>query len=166
MTELRKPYPGNPLYLVTAEGRVWGPGAGRYAAERPGAKLLRVYTDKYGYPFVRIKLRCRYRQVKVHRMVLETFVGPCPDGMECCHADGNPANPRLENLRWDTSSANKIDRLPDAPGDKRPRGVKLCAEDVRAIRESDARTCDLAHAYDVAVCTIQRARSGSQWAHV
>jgi len=26
--------------------------------------------------------------------------------MECCHEDGNPANNRLDNLRWDTHSAN------------------------------------------------------------
>ena len=26
---------------------------------------------------------------RVHRLVLETFVGPCPGGMECCHANGN-----------------------------------------------------------------------------
>src|SRR6185312_7030300 len=45
-----------------------------------------------------------------HRLVLEAFVGPCPDGMECCHNDGNPANNRVENLRWDTTSANQLDR--------------------------------------------------------
>lgn len=51
------------------------------------------------------KLHYRY----VHRLVLEAFVGPCPDGMECCHSNGNPADNRVENLRWDTPSANTID---------------------------------------------------------
>jgi hypothetical protein len=48
---------------------------------------------------------------KVHRLVLETFVGPCPDGMECCHNNGDPADNRLENLRWDTLSSNAYDRV-------------------------------------------------------
>lgn len=45
----------------------------------------------------------------VHRLVLDAFVGPCPDGHECCHYDDNPQNNRLENLRWDTKVANARD---------------------------------------------------------
>lgn len=45
----------------------------------------------------------------VHRLVLETFVGPCPDGMEGCHNDGNPTNNVLGNLRWDTHEENTAD---------------------------------------------------------
>lgn len=50
----------------------------------------------------------------VHRAVLEAFVGPCPPGMECCHWDDDPANNRLENLRWDTPSGNARDRVRNA----------------------------------------------------
>lgn len=49
----------------------------------------------------------KYHQVKinqkhcyVHRLVLETFEGPCPPGFECDHIDRNPSNNNLENLRW------------------------------------------------------------------
>lgn len=47
----------------------------------------------------------------VHSLVLQAFVGPCPEGMECCHNDGNPANNHLGNLRWDTPSANVLDQV-------------------------------------------------------
>lgn len=47
----------------------------------------------------------------VHRLVLEAFVGPCPEGMEGCHEDGDPTNNRLENLRWGTHSSNMLDRV-------------------------------------------------------
>lgn len=46
----------------------------------------------------------------VHRLVLETFRGKCPDGMEACHKDGNPQNNQLSNLRWGTPKANAADR--------------------------------------------------------
>lgn len=49
-----------------------------------------------GYKVVHINGK-RYR---VHRLVLETFVGPCPDGMECDHSDRNRRNNALTNLRW------------------------------------------------------------------
>ena len=46
----------------------------------------------------------------VHHLVLEAFVGPCPPGMEGCHADDDRMNNHLSNLRWDTRSANILDR--------------------------------------------------------
>jgi HNH endonuclease len=51
------------------------------------------------------------RWCRMHRLILETFVGPCPPGLVCCHADGNPANNRLSNLRWDTPAANVADAI-------------------------------------------------------
>lgn len=51
------------------------------------------------------------KQKRVHRLVLEAFVGPCPPGMECCHWDDDPKNNHLSNLRWDTRSANKYDSV-------------------------------------------------------
>jgi hypothetical protein len=47
----------------------------------------------------------------VHRLVLQAFVGPCPEGMECRHLDGNSANNRLENLAWGTCSENSADMV-------------------------------------------------------
>jgi len=47
----------------------------------------------------------------VHRLVLETFIGPCPSGMECRHLDGNPENNKLNNLKWGTRSDNQKDSL-------------------------------------------------------
>jgi hypothetical protein len=50
-------------------------------------------------------------QQLVHRVVLETFVGSCPDGMECCHLDDVKTNNKLVNLRWDTHDANVVDKV-------------------------------------------------------
>ena len=47
----------------------------------------------------------------VQRVVLEGFVGLRPDGLEACHNDRDPANNRLDNLRWDTHTGNLADRL-------------------------------------------------------
>lgn len=46
---------------------------------------------------------------KVPHLVLEAFVGPRPDGLVCCHNDGDATNNRVENLRWDTHSSNNYD---------------------------------------------------------
>ncbi len=53
----------------------------------------------------------RGRKKAVHRLVLSAFVGPCPDGMECCHDDGDPTNNAVSNLYWGTRSQNMRDRF-------------------------------------------------------
>ena len=51
------------------------------------------------------------KTVGVHRLVLEAFVGPCPDGMEACHYNDIADDNRLSNLRWGTRSDNFYDRV-------------------------------------------------------
>jgi HNH endonuclease/NUMOD4 motif len=51
------------------------------------------------------------RSYYVHDLVLTAFVGPCPDGQEGCHNDGNGTHNSLVNLRWDTRSENTYDRV-------------------------------------------------------
>lgn len=65
----------------------------------------------YGHLSVGLKRNSSRVTVRVHRLVLEAFVGPCPPGMEACHNDGDTSNNSLPNLRWDTSSANKQDMI-------------------------------------------------------
>lgn len=48
---------------------------------------------------------------KVHHLVLEAFVGPCPPGMQCLHGDGDPTNNALANIKWGTASENMLDRV-------------------------------------------------------
>ncbi len=77
---------------------------------------------------------------KVHRLVLETFVGFCPMGMECLHIDGNPANNRIENLRWGTRFENKADERKHARLYGRRQGSTwLTVEIIRAIKRDLAQ---------------------------
>lgn len=49
--------------------------------------------------------------VRVHTLVLEAFIGPRPDDMECCHDNGDPSDARLSNLYWGTHSQNQLDQV-------------------------------------------------------
>jgi len=46
-----------------------------------------------------------------HRVVLEAFVGPCPDGLVTRHLDGVKLNNRLSNLTYGTYTENNLDIL-------------------------------------------------------
>lgn len=106
MTERWLPVVGHEGYEVSDYGRVRGPKGLRPIYAKSHRPVQRVYVGKVRY---------------VHHLVLEAFVGPRPDGYECCHADDNPANNHLSNLRWDTRSANSIDAVRNG---RHPTGSK------------------------------------------
>lgn len=123
------------------------------------------------------KYMCIYwrgRKYRVHRLVLEAFVGPCPPGMECCHNNGNPADNRLENLRWDTRSANCLDAvqhgtspgLTSRYGESNP-SAKLTLDQVQMIRVAYADGAgtqkDFADMFGVAPSTIAMLLRGYNW---
>lgn len=78
----------------------------------------------------------RSRAAYIHRLVLEAFVGPCPEGMECRHLDGDRFNNTLTNLCWDTYQVNANDRIrhgTQVRGEDHGR-AKLTQEVVDSIR--------------------------------
>jgi hypothetical protein len=60
---------------------------------------------------VRLQIQNIGKTFYVHRLVLQAFIGPCPEGYEACHEDGDPFNNRLSNLRWDTHVENIKDSI-------------------------------------------------------
>lgn len=75
------------------------------------AKMMVLGRTKKGYVIVNISRDGKSKTHNVHALVLTSFVGPRPAGMEACHGDGNPKNNRLDNLRWGTPSSNVQDML-------------------------------------------------------
>lgn len=76
----------------------------------------------------------------VGRLVLLTFVGPPPEGMECCHGPRGRSCHHLDNLSWGTRKKNVMDMLRDGtlPQGERNGQAKLTEEAVRSIREEYA----------------------------
>ena len=72
-------------------------------------QMLTPFLNHKGYPTLRLKRNRKRHFLTVHRAVLLAFVGPPPPGHVGCHADDNPTNNHLDNLRWDTWSANQWD---------------------------------------------------------
>ncbi len=132
------------LYEVSNMGRVrniqrWVKSKG------PGKKLLpvvirRLQLNRYGYPVACLNGKEKPVLKSVHRMVVEAFIGPIPDGMQVNHRDGNKQNNHLDNLEICTHSQNQLHRhrvLGQNNGENHPR-AKLKEEDVHAIRSMAA----------------------------
>lgn len=157
---------GYPDYAVGDDGSVW--------SKRKNGRWNKMNTssDKDGYLQVRITNGLR-TQRRVHHLVLEAFVGPCPNGHQACHfPDRDVTNNRRCNLRWDTLLENARDRIrhgTQVRGESQPR-AKLTDADVSAIREEyfsgDVRAEDIAARYDVTATLIQNIVRGKTWKHV
>ena len=78
--------------LTFYRGRVLKPGRGKYMV------VVLTRGDER---------LCEY----IHRLVMLTFKGPCPPRLEVCHSDSDRYNCKLDNMRYDTRSANAQDRI-------------------------------------------------------
>jgi hypothetical protein len=83
-------------------------------------KLSKISNESYFY--VGLSKNGKQTHFYVHRLVLLTFIGEPKKGFICCHNDGNGLNNKLENLRWDTTFSNSMDKSNHKNGIKKPMG--------------------------------------------
>lgn len=69
-----------------------------------------VWHSGFGRSGKYLGTRIDGRTVLLHRFIYSEKFGPIPDGMEIDHADQNPLNNSLENLRLVTRSINAANR--------------------------------------------------------
>lgn len=98
-------------YEVSSRGRVRSLDRVDSYGRRRRGKDRRLAKQRSGHLTVALSRDGENVSYGVHRLVLLAFVGPCPDGMECCHWNDVPWDNRLVNLRWDTRSANQLDSV-------------------------------------------------------
>lgn len=66
---------------------------------------------RQGYHVVNLSKNGVTAKFYVHRLVLTAFRGEPEPGAECCHCNGIRDDNRLQNLRWDTHTANVRDSI-------------------------------------------------------
>lgn len=92
--------------VITIPSR-WG---GTHAIPHRG-RVLSLNLNKSGYLYVHLGRRNARR---VHRLVAEAFLDPCPAGMEVRHGPGGKTDNRAANLSYGMHSENQgADRLRD-----------------------------------------------------
>ena len=126
---------------------------------------------------VTLRVNGQNKTCRIHQLILSTFIGPCPPGLEGCHNNGDPLDNRLDNLRWDTHQNNMADTKahgtysppPIHLGELHPNS-KLKIEDVKYIRSIKEWPRGLqrqvAKNLGVVDMTISRIRLGQGWNHI
>ena len=141
------------------------------------------HKDKDGY--LHVQLICnekKKRKLRVHRLVLEAFVGFCPKGMECNHIDGNKSNNHLSNLEWVTPEENIRHGVSTGlfPKGENSCTAKLKDGDVRRIKKllasesykqkpkprTGLTNLGIARMFNVDESTISNIKTGRTWSHI
>jgi len=97
MTEEWRDIPEFPDYRVSSHGRVRSLFTGeirKHQMSRLGYCRIGLYRDR--------RPVCRF----IHRLVAAAFIGPCPDGLQTNHIDGDKTNNHIENLEYLTRHGN------------------------------------------------------------
>lgn len=159
---------GFPHYRVGDDASVWSRKNNKWKP-RLTWRLLNQYRDSKGYARLQLSGEAGIVTVCVHHLVLKAFVGPKPEGMECRHLDGNPANNRLSNLCWGTPRENQADKARHGTmlTGTRAHGARLSEDDVREIRRRKAagehRSVIAAH-FKIHVTYVNAIARGAIWA--
>ncbi len=102
-------------------------------------RILKSSDNGRGYNWVYLSKNNIRRKYYIHRLVLESFVGPCPQEMEGCHNDGKTKNNFIENLRWDTRKNNNRDKI--------KHGTLVCGSKIKQSKLSDQNVIDIINRY-------------------
>jgi len=155
------------IYDVSDNGRIKSLARKDIAGRQLRNRVLKPRVTR-GYEYVELYKGGRSKNKRVHRLVLDAFVGSCPDDMECRHLDGNSRNNNLDNLQWGTIIENRQDSVLHGTI---PRGgsngqAKLMEEDVIWIRQLGAPQEKIARCFGVSVALVSLIKSRKRWRHV
>lgn len=111
---------GQPIYesptwpgcYPTRDGKTLWRFARYRNAARPTWRKLNLHPDGGGYAHTYVKQQHRAVQVKMHRIVIETYGPPQPTPKhEVRHLDGCRTNNHIDNLAWGTRAENYADSV-------------------------------------------------------
>lgn len=161
-------------YWVSENGNIWTVWmlhSGNRKRRQAEWRRLKPIPDSQGY----LSVKVNRVNLKIHRIVLEAFVGPCPDGMECRHLDGNFSNNRLGNLCWGTKLENWQDKIRHGRDNvghnfgERNGNSRLTVNDVLEIRRLyrlGVGPRKLAAQFGVNRNHIRHIAIGKKWGHI
>lgn len=130
------------FYAVSDHGRVMRTASGK--ASNPG-QIKDIRISSTGYHIAALYSNCKMKHVRIHIQVAAEFIGPCPEGHEVNHKDGNPLNNHYSNLEYTTHTGNMHHMF--HTGLRKCKFSEADIEDIRRRVENGEKQIDLAVEY-------------------
>lgn len=135
-------------------------------------RIMKRYSSKtqYGRMSVNLSVNGVAKTHLVHHLVMRSFFGEMPEGMEVAHNDGDPRNNRLDNLRYSTPMENTADKFSHGTVlvGEAVKTSKLTARQVSEIRSlrSKATVYQIADSFGISIAQVSRIHTGKRWGHL
>lgn len=151
---------------------------GRIRRALPGpstrtGRILSGSTQRDGYVLVNLSRHGKTRAWLLHRLVAHAFLGPCPQGKECNHKNGDKLDNRAANIEYLTRAENMqhaqaAGLLPHYKGGQHPNAklTNAAARSVKAAMAGGATASVVARKHGVSKSTVYAIVSGQNWGHL
>lgn len=126
----------------------------KHHLNRDGYAEINIYRDGIG------------RTLRVHRLVVQAFIGPIPRDLVVNHKNGERADNRICNLEVITIRENILHAWNELR--RKPTNTKLTEAQVVSLRERRATgeaVKTLAAAYNISGAMVSNIASGKAWKH-
>lgn len=152
-----KPVPSFPMYDASTLGRI---------RNREQGHLLQNWQDRYGYVQVRLSVDGLKKQVPMHRVVAEAFLGPA-NGMTVNHRDGDKLHNAIANLEYMTNAENiehaSISGFLRGPTERISEAV---AREICQLLHAGRRSGEVAAQLGVTLEVVKKIRRRKTWTQV
>lgn len=161
--------PTLPDYQVSNMGRLRSKSRRDVSGRNRRGRMVKCPPNTDGYFATNVRRDGQRVHVGLHRLVALAFIGPRPEGLQCCHNNGIKTDNRATNLRYDTPLNNNRDRITHGTI---PRGslvsVLLTDEDVRQILSLKGKLTapEIAQRYSLTPNYVSAILRGEKWKHV
>ncbi len=161
-------------YQANSDGRIRSKDMLVKAGKSPYGKAVRKGRElkpvvKGGrYLAVTLAKGPNRKQYLIHDLIMLTFKGPKPKGLQTCHNNDVKKDNSYSNLRYDTAQGNNADRYrTDSIAFGERHGMSVLTEgDVKVIRKSKENRSVLAKHYGVTPEHIWAIRMRRVWKRV
>lgn len=171
MNNFYRPIPDFAGYRVSRDGEVQSCWVrrGRYRLPIDNwFRLTPIIRD--GYLTVNLPKKGGKAIRRIHRLVLEMFVGPCPAGHIACHRNGDRLNNALTNLYWGTHQTISDDAVRHGT---KARGERLHSKlteaevvQIRRLRTEGQSMRVIADRFEVSESNVRAIVRGRTWRHL
>ena len=151
-----------PGYEVSSLGRI-----------RRDGHIKKPFPDRKGYLKVKLWRLSKAKNLLVHRLVAEHFIGPAPVDQVCRHLNGDKTDNNPSNLAYGTRAQNEADKIKHgtALAGEGHHQSKLTDVQVASIRSRYKRGCPAnggrALAREFGISDVQEANIARRkhWSH-
>ena len=163
------------MYEVSSYGKVISIARGFCAdgkkKQTTRSRILSPRSNGNGYMGVQLWKDGKDYAKYVHRLVLEAFVGECPEDYEACHNKPYRWFNHLSNLRWDTKKNNHADKFLHGTirNGEKARAAKLTESKVLEIRRLLSTGVEqkiIAENYLIKQPTVSDIANRRTWKHI